>query len=134
MKHCLYLIILSPLVFLTFGCNNNVKVVGTVKYSGDGSLVNSGEIVFSDGANSARGSIKDGRYSVGLLKDGQGIPKGTYQVTAESTRPSLGGQPTESFSMPKPLTVDVQKSMELDIVVDKLKPLELPSNTPPNRR
>ena len=134
MKRSIQFILLSVLVFLAFGCDSNVKVVGTVKYSDDDSLVNSGEIVFSDGVHRARGSIKDGRYSVGLLKDGQGIPKGTYQVTVESIRQSLGGQPTESFTMPKPLKVEVNKNMEVDIVVNRLKSIELPSNTPPNRR
>lgn len=134
MKQSFYFLFLSFLVLVAFGCSGKVKVGGTVKYSDDDSLVNSGEIVFSDGVTSARGSIKNGRYSVGLMKDGEGIPKGNYQVTAESIRSSLGGQPTESFVMPEPLKVEVIKNIEVDIVVDRLKPLELPSNTPPNRR
>jgi len=134
MRQCFYFIFLSFLIPIAFGCSGKVKVTGTVKYSDDDSLVNSGEIVFSDGVTSARGSIKNGRYSVGLLKDGEGIPSGNYQVTAESIRQSLGGQPTESFVMPEPLKIEVKKSMEIDIVVDRLKSMEIPSNTPPNRR
>ena len=126
--------IVALLLCLIGGCSGKVQVTGTVTYSDDNSSVNSGEIVFSDGTNSARGGIKNGRYSMGLLKDGEGIPKGTYQVTAESIRQSLGGQPTESFSMPQPMTVEVKQKMSVDIVVDRLKSREVPSNIPRGKR
>lgn len=65
-------------LFLT-GCGQ-IKVSGKVTFP-DGSLLTTGRVLFDDGKNNYSGTIqKDGSFSVGMLKDGRGIPRGKYNV------------------------------------------------------
>jgi hypothetical protein len=77
-------IIRSPLLILLLilsgGCSDAVVVSGKVVFS-DGEPVDSGKVVFQDEKNSFTAKIReDGSFSMGQLKDGQGIPRGHYQV------------------------------------------------------
>ncbi|MGL6195690.1 MAG: hypothetical protein ACRC2T_12810 [Thermoguttaceae bacterium] len=121
-------IILAFIFAFSIGCSGKVKVSGTVKYRDDSTPVQSGVVVFSSKGQSARGNIKDGKYVLGMQKDGDGIPKGTYTVTVESIRQSLGnGLPQESFILTESPSLDIQKSMSYDIVVDRLEALPVPT-------
>jgi len=71
-----------PLLLLLFltGCSGNVKVSGKVQFS-DGSPLTSGIVTFDDGKNNFSGKVQpDGSFSIGQLRDGQGIPKGKYKA------------------------------------------------------
>jgi hypothetical protein len=66
---------------LFVGCNsNNVSVSGKVTYP-DGTPVTVGQVVFDDDKFLGRAYLQpDGSYRMGRIKDGDGIPKGTYKV------------------------------------------------------
>jgi len=90
-KTCSYIfIVLFCLVFA--GCGNRVRLEGTVTFSDDGSPLTCGMVLFDDGQIVARGPIKsDGSYAVGVDRENDGIPPGTYKVSivdAAETIPS----------------------------------------------
>jgi hypothetical protein len=71
-----------PLLCILFvtGCNDNIKVSGKVTFS-DGSVLDSGNVVFENEQHSFRGKIqKDGTFRLGRFKDGDGIYPGKYQI------------------------------------------------------
>lgn len=71
------------LLFVT-GCGdaNRVNVRGTVTFSDDGSPLTRGIVCFDNDTIMARGTIApDGRYAIGVEKDGRGIPPGSYKVS-----------------------------------------------------
>jgi hypothetical protein len=119
-----YLLVLLLSVSFLPGCNKNTQVKGTVKFS-DGEVLNTGSIYFENSEISGRGDIhSDGHFTVGLLKETDGMPAGSYKVY-------LMG-PTDSHSISKvapnfaslsttPLTVDVTagKTNQFDIVVER---------------
>ena len=126
-------VVLVVCLFLT-GCGSgNVKVTGNVTYSDNGEPVKSGTVVFSSEQVQGRGTIKDGKYSVGLMEDGDGVPPGTYTVASNSypmpnmSTPTTPGGDTlqnappdrEVYYTKEPLTVDVQKSMTIDFSVER---------------
>ena len=117
-----------------WGCNQNVKVTGKVTYSDNGEPVGKGTVFFIGEKEQARAEIKDGKYSVGLLKDGEGIPPGKYTVSSESldfsgmsSGMALGGGPAaqmdttgeEFYYTKEPQTIEVQKSMNYDFQVER---------------
>jgi hypothetical protein len=62
------------------GCGSGFKVTGKVTFS-DGQPLTVGKVIFTNGQISAYGKINsNGEYRLGLIKDGDGIPAGTYQV------------------------------------------------------
>ncbi|MDR1485563.1 MAG: hypothetical protein LBT09_12160 [Planctomycetaceae bacterium] len=76
------------LVFLTLlfavGCSNNVRVSGVVTYT-DGTPVDRGQVVFENDKVLYYGYIKpNGSFSLGVYKDGQGIPTGKYRASVEN--------------------------------------------------
>jgi len=122
-------------LFLT-GCNNNVTVTGQVTYSDNGEPVQSGMVIFNGSKEMGRGTIMSGRYSVGLFKDGDGLPPGTYTVSADSlevssamesavdmdgNRSTGGSQPQEIYYTKEPKTLEVKKSMIYDFTVERGK-------------
>jgi len=108
------------LLVVVAGCGDGVKTQGTVKFS-DGEPVTSGYVFFSDGTNSGRGEIKpDGTYSMGMLKDGEGLPPGKYKVyvTGTPARDSADGLHSTPFVDPKFLTYETTP-LSIEIVVGK---------------
>ena len=62
------------------GCGKNCSLKGKVTYK-DGTPITAGMVNFDSGTSLSRGKIQsDGSYTVGTLKDTDGIPKGTYKV------------------------------------------------------
>ena len=72
------LLLLGFLLFAA-GCGQP-KVTGTVKFS-DGTPLERGSVNFQTESHAAMGSLdKQGRYTIGGVKAGDGVPKGTYKV------------------------------------------------------
>ena len=114
-------------LFVT-GCTNDVKVTGSVTYSDNGESVQSGMVVFTGEKMIGRGAIKEGKYSVGLIRDGDGIPPGTYTVSADlfGMHPTFQDDTTpppqtEVYYTKEPQTIDVNKKMTYDFMVERGK-------------
>ena len=105
-------------LFLT-GCGSgNVSVTGTVTYSDTGEPVMSGMIVFSSDDVIGRAAINNGRYSIGVLRDGDGVPPGTYIVSAEqASAPTSMGMGVDLFGnplAPAGVVEDVERFFTID--------------------
>ena len=62
------------------GCGQNHSLKGKVTYK-DGTPITVGMVNFESATSLSRGTIQpDGSYTVGTLKDTDGIPQGTYKV------------------------------------------------------
>ena len=126
----------TGMVFLvclfTLGCSQNVKVTGKVTYSDTGEPVGFGVVMFTGDKEIGQAAIKEGKYSVGLIKDGEGIPPGTYTVASDSLDfsmgPTLGMDGTfteapkidrELYYTKEPQTIEVKKSMTYDFQVER---------------
>jgi len=132
--------VLFVCLFLT-GCSSNVSVTGMVTYSDTGEPVQGGVIVFTgDNDVIGRAAIRNGRYSIGVVNDGDGIPPGTYTVSADRAAiasmggmsmgldmfgnplsPAEGGvgEPVERYHTKEPPTIEVTRSMTFDLVVER---------------
>ncbi|MDR0327690.1 MAG: hypothetical protein LBI05_05270 [Planctomycetaceae bacterium] len=136
---CGMCLLLFVCLFAT-GCSKYVKVSGTVTYSDNDEPVMFGTVVFSNPTEEGRGAIKDGKYSVGRIKDGDGILPGTYTISSNSypPPPQLPGptmtdlqgnvigpsqgtsvQERELYYTQEPKTVDIKKSMTHDFKVER---------------
>ena len=126
--------VLALVCLFTIGCGNNVTVTGKVTYSDNGESVQSGLVIFAGEKDGGRGVIKDGKYSIGLVKDGDGVPPGKYTVSADSyespvyetvnmdgTRSTPSAQKQEVYYTLEPKTIDVSKSMTYDFTVERGK-------------
>ncbi|MDR1959968.1 MAG: carboxypeptidase-like regulatory domain-containing protein, partial [Planctomycetaceae bacterium] len=81
MRHLLILSSGLFLMLLISGCGSGqVKGAGTVKYD-TGEPVPFGMVIFSTDTNQYTGEIKDGVFSLGGIRPGDGLPPGNYQVT-----------------------------------------------------
>ena len=79
MRHFILPLLLGCLLFAA-GCGQP-KVTGTVTFS-DGTPLERGAVNFEAGTYIAMGSLdKNGRYSIGGVKAGDGVPPGVYKVT-----------------------------------------------------
>ena len=98
-----FVVFLSVLVLP--GCSQKAKVSGTVKFP-DGSPLNKGTVVFESKDIRVSGVIKNGYFSLGEKKDGDGVPFGTYKgwITGalEADRPPGSENDTAATSEPKP--------------------------------
>ena len=114
-----------------FGCGDKVAVTGMVTYSDNGEVVKNGEIVFMGDKEMGRALIKNGRYSAGLLKDGEGLRPGTYTVTSELPTPAIpvhlipAGKTIadihtlDVYYLKEPITLEVKGRTTLDFVVER---------------
>jgi hypothetical protein len=83
--HKLILLFLSLMFISALGCSNAVTVKGKVTFS-DGTPLEVGEVVFENDKRTFSGKIQEGgTFSMGQLKDGQGIPPGKYRVYISET-------------------------------------------------
>jgi hypothetical protein len=133
-------------ILLLIGCSDRVHVSGMVLLR-SGEPVTKGLVVFENEKISGISDIKtDGSYSIGLIKPGEGIPPGTYNIAIQATG-TMGNIPmntditVSSDSPPKivaetsqidmkyalsrtsglSITVQAGKSMNFDIIVDPPK-------------
>jgi hypothetical protein len=122
------------------GCSGKVKVSGTVTYSDTGEPVKFGMVVFTGEKEMGRGAINNGKYSVGIVEDGDGIPPGKYTIASDSLdlpKPidmgmtGMGGTVVESgfqsqgkeiYYTKDPKTIDIKKSMKYDFTVERGSP------------
>jgi len=75
-----HLVGLFLLVVLSGCSSNQVPGSGTVKYD-SGEPLQNGTVVFKTGQHQYTGEIgTDGTFQLGGLKDGDGLPPGTYKV------------------------------------------------------
>jgi hypothetical protein len=96
--------------FFVTGCSKNVRVEGTVSFS-DGTTIDRGQVVFEDDAKTYIGNIsKDGTFSVGVYKDGEGIPKGKYRAAV-----------TGVFDEPPPTSGNGFIALPVHIVAEKYR-------------
>ena len=74
--------ILLLLVVSLVGCSRpGPAVTGKVTFT-DGSPLTVGEVLFDNGSILARATIQpDGSFSLGMVKDGEGVPVGQYKVS-----------------------------------------------------
>lgn len=85
------LLVLLLLAFVTTGCGK-YKVSGKVLFEDDDSPVTRGVITFIGDNVIGSGRIQsDGSYSVGIKTEKDGIPKGDYVVTIETSQPETSG-------------------------------------------
>ena len=83
-KNNLILLILVAVLVFT-GCSNKIKIKGTVTFE-DGSPLEQGQIMLESDKNRVSGKIhKDGSFTLGELKDGDGVPEGNYDVWITGT-------------------------------------------------
>ena len=85
MKHFITIIILAAVSLC--GCSKNVPLSGRITFEDTGEPLTMGTIAFVQGAQQARSDIdSDGRYKLGFVKDGDGLPKGQYQIYIRAVR------------------------------------------------
>jgi hypothetical protein len=81
-------------LLLLTGCSDKVKITGQVKFT-DGEPVNFGQVIFDGNGKSLFGHLdKTGHYSPGEIRDGDGVPYGTYKVWLAGTVLSEEGKET----------------------------------------
>jgi hypothetical protein len=134
--------IIFILLLSLVGCSNKVGVHGKVSYP-DGKPLATGSVIFQNEKMMAEGHIKpDGTYRLGMLKEGDGIEPGSYQVFISGAVDVVPAPPREKASDPmldpkitylidkkmtqpetSGLTCVVEKGMKLpyNIMVEKLK-------------
>ena len=81
MQYFVRLFVVCLIIPLIIGCGDNVSLRGKVTFSDTHEPLTCGEIQFSTATFLARATIQpDGTYSVGSLKQEDGLPSGTYGV------------------------------------------------------
>ena len=126
---------LIVLCLFAFGCGKNLSVTGMVTYSDNGEPVKFGMVVFTGEKEIGRSAIKNGKYSIGLIKDGDGVPPGTYTVSSDAfpppdyaaqgltdmfgNRSPSSSENTEVYYTKEPQAIEVKKSMTYDFVVER---------------
>jgi hypothetical protein len=85
MKTNVHFILLILAGIVLTGCSNRVSVSGKVLLQ-SGEPVTQGLVIFENEKFSGISDIKeDGSYSIGLIKSGEGIPPGTYNIAIQAT-------------------------------------------------
>lgn len=110
-------------VALVPGCSNNkTQVTGTVRFE-DGSPLTVGTVVMQQGDRICQGDLQaDGSFSMGVLKKGEGITPGSYQVAIQGAMADMSTYLIDpKFATPSTsdITMEVRKGEKntLDIVV-----------------
>ena len=128
-----YLLIFVCLIVSGFtGCGENARLRGKVTFSDTQEPLTCGEIHFSTPTFLARATIQpDGTYTVGSLKESDGLPPGTYSiaiVNAVEEKRSMTDQVTIGprglgQTVPEKLLIDPKykkkETSGLSVTVDK---------------
>jgi hypothetical protein len=73
-------LLVSFSLLLLVGCSGNVTTVGTIKFA-DGTPLSEGQILFQSAQHEFISVIRaDGTYSMWGVREGDGLPPGTYNV------------------------------------------------------
>ena len=131
----------TTLAFLVVSCllgcgGGNVGMSGTVTFSDNGEPLQLGTVYFSSPSFESRGRLDEkGNYTIGSLKESDGLPKGTYTVYVNGANRFEGSEAEGNFRMvplidrkftqpeTSGLTVNVDgKSKRFDFKVDRLQP------------
>ncbi|MCL2006321.1 MAG: carboxypeptidase-like regulatory domain-containing protein [Planctomycetaceae bacterium] len=75
-----FLFFVAFAILFTTGCTDKVRVTGTVKYT-DGEALTQGSVFFrnAEGTHMFHGALdQNGAFALGEIRDGDGIPSGTY--------------------------------------------------------
>ena len=79
------------------GCSENVPLSGRITFEDNGEPLTMGTIAFIKGAEQSRSEIdSDGRYNLGFMKKGDGLPKGEYQIYIQAVRVETAKGPVNS--------------------------------------
>jgi len=94
---------LSLILAIAFvGCSQNVPLSGKVTFSDDGSPVPFGNVFFMTPTTVAQAGIReDGTYTVGSMKETDGMPRGEYKVylvVEQLTTREVGGQSENAYT------------------------------------
>ncbi|MDR1960359.1 MAG: carboxypeptidase-like regulatory domain-containing protein [Planctomycetaceae bacterium] len=114
------------------GCSHAITVKGKVTFS-DGTPLEIGKVVFENDQRTFTGKIqKEGTFSMGQLKEGQGIPPGKYRVyiseafleefSPGSPFPKVTQLIAKKYRKPQTsgLEYDIQeKTTDISIVIEK---------------
>jgi hypothetical protein len=130
-KHFVLVFVLFFFMFV-LGCGTNVPAGGRVSYE-SGKPLEKGVILFSDGQSMFRGDLRaDGTFKLGGLKDGEGLPAGTYSVSIGGANeyeytPDINPQIDYKLSV---LRIDPKyetpKTSQLSVKVERgMKPIEI---------
>jgi hypothetical protein len=84
MKH-VFIIFTLLLLLGAAGCKQGARVHGKVTFE-DGSPVQRGTVMFTGTSTAFQGAIRNGTYAVGITRDSQKIPFGTYKVWLANTQ------------------------------------------------
>ena len=116
----LFFLIFTVLIVMSLGCGNNVKIRGKVTFSDDQSPLTVGQVTFRNDTILARGTLKpDGTYVLGTLKEKDGIPKGTYNVTIADAHELILQESQNKKSLPTPVMRQlIVPPKDLTFVVD----------------
>ena len=131
MRNTFTLILFAISLAFLAGCGQT-KVTGTVKFS-DGEPLTTGTVVFENDQRTYRAALQsNGTFSMGMLKDGEGIPSGEYRVAVLAMDPAtteiIEGAASDprllthskyASSHTSGLTYNVQKNMNIEIVVER---------------
>jgi hypothetical protein len=81
----LFSLSICTLILIFSGCSNKISVTGIVKYA-DGSPLTIGSVIFENDKEQYFGQLNtEGKFNLGGIKSGDGIPPGLYKVRLAGT-------------------------------------------------
>ncbi|MGL4944407.1 MAG: hypothetical protein ACRC46_14590 [Thermoguttaceae bacterium] len=125
MFKCFRCMLVLALCGLVVGCSQNVAVSGKATLA-DGTPLPNGRVMFQKDGFVAIGDIKpDGSYTMGTLKESDGLPRGDYVVFVDGvTEPGK----TVSYAASS-LSSDGSRGQGATITMPSFKPLVSPKHT-----
>jgi hypothetical protein len=86
-KVLFFVTLIISVTLIVSGCARQVPLGGRITFSDNGEPLTEGSIGFVRGSVQARSDIDaDGRYNLGFAADGDGLPKGEYQIYIQAVR------------------------------------------------
>jgi hypothetical protein len=119
LKKYFFALLLVCLCFSGCGGNGHIKVTGTATYE-DGTPLPKGTITISDDKSQYTGDIKNGKFVMGGLAPGSGMPSGNYKVYVSNCFDESGKNLVKDI-----YTTADQTPLTLEVVKGKTPPLDL---------
>ncbi len=121
-----YHFLLGLVLLFSAGCSGNVSLSGKVVDT-EGNPITVGMVNFTSDKGLSRGKINaDGSYTIGTLKDKDGLPPGKYKVYvtgAEVPMASKGPARVDAMGQPVPQMAGFQKLVATKYTTEKDTPL-----------